>query len=130
MVGMERFELSASCSQSRRANQAALHPGYSCASLLIDPPIAHQLLQSEGARLGGRWQRPSSLAYLKPSRGKGVGKLINMKVATTVSAVDIRDHGDEIKVGAPEYSTVSNLNPCQHMRQFMRGCCVCELGLR
>ena len=38
VVGMERFELSASCSQSRRANQAALHPGYSCASLLTVGP--------------------------------------------------------------------------------------------
>ncbi len=28
VVGMGRFELPASCSQSRRANQAALHPGY------------------------------------------------------------------------------------------------------
>ena len=38
-VGMERFELSASCSQSRRANQAALHPGYGCASLLTVDPV-------------------------------------------------------------------------------------------
>ena len=27
MVGMVRFELTASCSQSRRANQTTLHPG-------------------------------------------------------------------------------------------------------
>jgi hypothetical protein len=110
---MERFELSASCSQSRRANQAALHPGHSCASLLTvggDDPDGQRVLPGlrrsplraqpnlERDRADGLdWRgRPLPITNAEISRDKGCCQLADMEVAAAVGAIEIRDHSEHI----------------------------------
>ena len=116
VVGMGRFELPASCSQSRRAEP-------SCATSRMERSCYSPISMSQcdcGARRFWR-RRPVPPANVQSGRGECSAKLIDVQLVAAITRVEVGDHGHHVDQGGEEDRGVPGRWSGERVRELVGG---------